>query len=755
MISRSRSDSTIPAGGHLPIPEQIGRYQVIDRLAVGGMAEVFICIERQLAGLERLVVVKRILPHLAMHENFVEMFLAEARWVARINHPNVVQIHELGADSSNVGNTPFLSMEYVAGCSLRDLLVAAIEADSPLPVGVAVGLALQACAGAHAAHELTGGDGKALGLVHRDISPHNLMVTADGHVKLLDFGIAKATEDTGLDNNTRTGALKGKVHYMAPEQCQQQPLDRRSDVFALGVVAWELLASERLFKRHSELEAMQAIVNGELRDLRTIRADVPVAVIVVVEKALHPQKEQRYQTAEAFKRALVEASRAAGVVDTSGETIAAFLGPLLGARFEERKQALLQAARLQNPAAATSKLPRTKTGSLSMAHPVAGAAAGHSEDEGDSTVVDKPGQRAVVDHSPAGGRAAHDVDSADAFDDLADKDTVRARGFDAVIGGDVGTAQTSSSLSSLSSSPSLPSLPGLPMRRRRPWLLGVVVAALTCVVVTAVLLIVPTLRGPAVSGATMVIAWPPTVAPVALEVELKVLARLLEEQTHRPVDIRMSSSYDDVVTTLKSGDAGFAILPPYLFLDARRATPGLRPLATKMIDGSTGSDGVIVVAESSSATDLRGLKGSTFCYPDKKSTTGWLLARATMRKQKVDPDVDLVTHISGNHTQVLRDVTSGVCVAGATYSGGYLAADRAGIPVGRVRTLMITGRSPQDMVVAAPATSSADQELMLKALLAIDPMRSLGQDTVGTLERISGFAVPRLAEYEALALLEP
>lgn len=736
MISRSQSDSTIPAAGQLPVPERIGRYQVIDRLAVGGMAEVFICIERQLAGLERLVVVKRILPHLAMHESFVEMFLAEARYVARINHPNVVQIHELGAENTAGGSTPFLSMEYVAGCSLRDLLVAAIEAGHPLPPGVAVGLALQACAGAHAAHELAGADDKPLGLVHRDISPHNLMVTADGHVKLLDFGIAKATEEVGLDN-TRTGALKGKVHYMAPEQCQQQPLDRRADVFALGVVAWELLASERLFKRHSELEAMQAIVNGDVRDLRKIRKDVPSVVVAAVEKALLPKKEARFQTAEAMRRALNEASRG---LDTSPEAIAAFLRPILGARFEERRQAFLQAAR--SSVVSTSILPRTRTGSLSalsMSHPsMAGA-----DDEGDSTVVDKPHHRAVVDGGGGGKVDAHDGND---FDDIADQPTVRARGFPEAAAQTANTGVSSASL---------PSLPGLPQPRRRPWVLGVVVAGLTCVVVTAALLIVPKLRGPQTSGAPMVLAWPPTVSPAALESELHTLATLLEERTGRPVEIKMSASYDGVVQALTSGAAGFAILPPYLFVNARRATPGLVPLATKMVDGSSGSDGVIVVGEASDAADLRGLKGQTFCYPDKKSTTGWLLARSKMRKEGLDPDVDLVTHISGNHTQVLKDITAGVCVAGATYSGGYLAADRAGIPVGRVRVLMVTGRSPQDMVVAAPGTSAADRALMTEALLALNPRKSLGQDTVGTLERISGFAVPRLAEYEELARLEP
>jgi phosphate/phosphite/phosphonate ABC transporter binding protein len=687
------------------------------------MAEVFICIERQLAGLERLIVVKRILPHLAIHDAFVEMFLAEARYVARINHPNVVQIHELGEDSG----LPFLSMEYVAGCSLRDLLVAAIEAGQPIPVGVAVGLAMQATAGAHAAHELTDGHGKSLGLVHRDISPHNLMVTADGHVKLLDFGIAKATEATGLDN-TRTGALKGKVHYMAPEQCKQEPLDRRADVFALGIVAWELLASERLFKRASELEAMQAIVNGDLRDLRAIRKDVPTVVVAAVEKSLQPKKEVRFQTAEAMKKALADASRG---LDTSSEAISAFLKPLLGKKLDERHQSFLEAARKPRP---PRDLEPQKTGTYSRSFA--------SDNEGDSTVADKPTQRVVID----GGEGVEHPRLSD-FDDLADMATVRQRGFPADGPAPGDTGQTSASL---------PSLPALPGRRRRPtWALPVLVAGLSCAVVTAALLVVPRLRGPSVSGTPLVLAWPPTVSPVALQDELQVLDRLLEEATGRPVEIRLQPSYDAVVTSLKDGSAAFGILPPFLFVSARRELPGLVPLATKMVDGSSGSDGVIFVREDSEVRELKDLKGKTFCYPDKKSTTGYMLARAKMREAGLDPDADLKAHISGNHTQVLQDMTAGVCEGGATYSGGYLAADRAGIPVGRMRQLVITGRSPQDMVVAAPTTSSADRAILGNALLALDPKKSLGQETIGNLERVSGFTVPRLADYEALEKLLP
>ncbi len=171
-------------------PARVGRYQLVERLAVGGMAEVFLACERGNLALDRLLVIKRILPHLAQDHAFVEMFLNEARIAARIQHPNVVQIYELGES----GGFPYIAMEYVPGSTLKHLVKAANHAGERLPVQVVVELISQACAGAHAAHELRDPGGHPYGLVHRDLTPHNLMVTDSGHVKLLDFGIAKASE---------------------------------------------------------------------------------------------------------------------------------------------------------------------------------------------------------------------------------------------------------------------------------------------------------------------------------------------------------------------------------------------------------------------------------------------------------------------------------------------------------------------------------------------------------------------------------
>jgi serine/threonine-protein kinase len=754
VISRSQGGASPAAGPTLPIPDSIGRYEVIDRLATGGMAEVFICTERQMAGLERLVVVKRILPHFAMHDSFVEMFLAEARYVARINHPNVVQIFELGEDSG----APYLSMEYVAGVSLRDLLIAAIELGRPLPVGVAVSLAAQACAGAHAAHDLKDGDGRPLGLVHRDISPHNLMVTGDGHVKLLDFGIAKATEAPGFVDNTRTGALKGKVHYMAPEQCRQEPLDRRADVFALGIVAWELLASERLFKRDSELEAMQAIVGGDRRDLRSIRKDVPTTLLAALEKALAVKREARFPTAEAFKRALLDSVPSSS--DVSAEAVAAFLRPLLGASVDARRELFHKAARER----AAGERPRT--GSFSRGGSRSGVLehGGHSG-ESESTLVDKHphGSGKPRPEQPAvGDSVLHEPIHDDEFGDLADQPTVRQRRDEVLpptVEGRRGlepadasaTAGTTAAAPLAASSSASAGIPagGRPGRGRTA-LVAALVAALTCVVVTAGLLLLPRLRGPAVHGPPLVVAWPPTVEPERLREELALLAEVLERKTQRPVRIEIAANYDDVVERVTAGRAAFGVLPPALFVMTRRAHPEIVPLAMKMVDGSSGSDGVMLVREDSDVAGIAALKGRTFCFPDKRSTTGYVLARQKLIEAGLDPDRDVVARFSGNHTQVLKDLTSGRCDAGATYSGGYLAADRAGIPVGRTRTLAITGRSPQDMIVAGRTASADDRTLLQRALLDVRPRADVGAETVGTLERISGFIAPRLADYDAI-----
>ncbi|MCO4745614.1 MAG: PhnD/SsuA/transferrin family substrate-binding protein [Proteobacteria bacterium] len=296
------------------------------------MAEVHLASDRGSHGFERLVVIKRILPHLAERPDFIRMFLQEARVQARVNHPNVVQIFEL----DEAEGLPFIAMEYVDGSTLRDLVRGADAADLPIPIGVAVNLVSQACAGSHAVHEAMDSSGRRLGLVHRDLTPHNLMVTAGGHVKLLDFGIVKASEQ---GERTRTGVLKGKLSYMSPEQCHQEDLDRRSDIFTLGTVLWELLAGEKLFSAKTELGTLQAIVTGKRRSLAEVRPDVPEALVAVIDRALAAKRDDRFETAAAMQRAILDAARVSDVLIDQDQT-ARFIATVLGEHHKARQSAV-------------------------------------------------------------------------------------------------------------------------------------------------------------------------------------------------------------------------------------------------------------------------------------------------------------------------------------------------------------------------------------------------------------------------------
>ena len=665
----SKSGSVVQPASGGAVPKRIGRFTVIDRLASGGMAEIFVCCERGLAGMQRLVVVKKILPHLAVQQAFVEMFLDEARYVARLNHPNVVQIIELGEDD----NAPYLAMEYVPGSSLRDLLIAAIEEGSPTPVAAALGIITQACAGAHAAHELTDPSGKALGLVHRDISPHNLMVTAEGHVKLLDFGIAKATQDAELAAHTRTGALKGKVHYMAPEQCKQGQLDRRADVFALGIVLWELLAQERLFKRDSELDSMQAIVSGDRKSLKDLRPDVPANIMAAIDKALEPDKERRYPSADHMRRALLAISNDNGV-RSDVDAVSAFVKPLLGAVHHKRTTDLVTLAQERTHAT-----------------------------------------------PPPLDPIALDVRREEVT--LIDKKTGKL--------GDGAAAQPAGkSKSGFSQSALLPVATRVRAVREAA-LIGVAVVAMV-----ALAFAVRDRIGRPPPGSVLKVGFAPLADVKGMSADLQPFAAYLTDKLQRPVQIVIPESYEALSDAILSGSLQVAALPALLYVVTKDKDPSVQPLAVKLSDGSSGSDGLIYVSESSQAQGLKELKGSRFCFTDVLSTTGYLLPRLALREAGIDPDRDVIAHLSGSHENALRDLTNGVCAAAATYNGGYLAADRAGVPVARTRQLALTGRSPQDALVAGGGVPAAERERIRRALFEYKPSKR--EDTRA--ERISGFA---------------
>ncbi|MGZ6143987.1 MAG: serine/threonine protein kinase, partial [Myxococcales bacterium] len=267
----------------------LGKYKLVKLIASGGMAEVYLAKQAGAAGFEKMVCLKRILPHLARDKQFVEMFLNEARLAARLDHPNIVSIFDLGEANGNY----FIAMEFIDGPSLRAIHKLAAERGESLPIPEICKIVSMASGGLQYAHDLTEPDGKPLGLVHRDISPDNVLVHRNGSAKVVDFGIAKAANSS---SQTRTGTLKGKVAYMPPEQLRGEQLDRRTDVFALGVVLYELLAGKRPWEGTSEVALIGKIMTEEPEPLATLRPDAPGELCTIVEKALAKDRSQRYQS---------------------------------------------------------------------------------------------------------------------------------------------------------------------------------------------------------------------------------------------------------------------------------------------------------------------------------------------------------------------------------------------------------------------------------------------------------------------------
>ncbi len=318
-------------------PEAIGRYQIVGQLATGGMAEILLGKLLGPSGFERAVVIKRILPHLATQEQFREMFLDEARTLAKLRHPNVVQVHELGQD----GEELFLVLEYLDGESAYGLMRRLLRAGETLPYSLGMHIVAEAAAGLHAAHDLTDDEGRPLGLVHRDISPQNIHVLYNGQVKLLDFGIAKATDSTV---RTEAGHVKGKFRYMSPEQCRGDDLDLRSDIFSLGIVLYELTTARRLFARKNDLLTMKAITEERIVRPSRIAPGYPRRLEEIVMRCLSRLREERFQTAQELRREILALRR-----ELSGDPVPeSVLSALMRRAFEDRireKKEMLQQIR--------------------------------------------------------------------------------------------------------------------------------------------------------------------------------------------------------------------------------------------------------------------------------------------------------------------------------------------------------------------------------------------------------------------------
>jgi serine/threonine protein kinase len=294
-MSRQRSDPKET------FPRSFGKYELLERIGEGGMAEVFRARLPGKAGFEKIVVIKRILPHLASRKQVVDMFLAEARLTAQVQHKNIVQVFELGEDEET--GDPFMVMEHISGADLRRLLKSAVKERLRVPPWFSVHVIAEVLDGLAYAHELTDDRGRPRNIVHRDVTPSNIFVSFLGDTKLGDFGIAKEKQQSSL---TRTGQLKGKVAYMSPEQLYGEEIDERADVFACGIVLWECLAQKRLFGGRPDVGAMKMICEAPRIPPSQIFPDVPPALDACVLEALEIERDKRTKTSREMQSRLLE-----------------------------------------------------------------------------------------------------------------------------------------------------------------------------------------------------------------------------------------------------------------------------------------------------------------------------------------------------------------------------------------------------------------------------------------------------------------
>jgi serine/threonine protein kinase len=310
---------------------KLDRYELLCPIAEGGMASVWVARQRGKHGFEKLVAIKTILPKFAADERFQQMFLDEARIASRIEHVNVAQILDLGEQNDVL----YLAMDYVDGDALSKLNRACQKKGVRIPTGIVLRVLADTCAGLHEAHELKDSAGKPLEIVHRDVSPHNILVSTKGIAKLIDFGIAKARSRVGSDTNS--GVLKGKIHYMAPEQALGRPVDRRADVWAIGAILYHLLAGRPPYEGDNHLATLHLLGSG--RPPVPLPGTVHPAIAAVVRKALSHAPDRRHETAADLRAAIEEAMLEAAVPATAAD-VAVFSAQYLAERTEKRRKAV-------------------------------------------------------------------------------------------------------------------------------------------------------------------------------------------------------------------------------------------------------------------------------------------------------------------------------------------------------------------------------------------------------------------------------
>ncbi len=318
------------------LPSRIGRYRILCELGHGGMAVLYLARAVGPAGFERLFAIKTIHEQLTRDPAFVDMFLDEARLAARIQHPNAVAVYEVGEEDGRY----FIAMDYVNGETLAHTLTRSWKQKTPFPIALTVHVGESICEALHAAHELTNARGEPLGVVHRDVSPQNVMIGYDGIARIMDFGVAKAADRLV---HTRSGTHKGKVAYMAPEQVKGGTIDRRVDLFALGVVLWESLVGKRLFKDANDFATAERVRECRVPPPESVRGEVPEALGRIVMRALARDPEARYPTARALGQELHDFAVEAGAIASAAD-VEQRMKALFPDRFARRQEMARRAA---------------------------------------------------------------------------------------------------------------------------------------------------------------------------------------------------------------------------------------------------------------------------------------------------------------------------------------------------------------------------------------------------------------------------
>ena len=275
------------------------RYRIIDKIDAGGMAEIYRGVAISIEGFEKPVAIKRILPSLCQDKKFVQMFLDEARLSMALNQANIVQIYDIG----QVDDTYFIAMEYVDGGNLRRVMQRAIDQGRPVPVPIACFMVAELARALAYAHEKTGNDGKSLGIVHRDVSPPNLLLSKQGEVKLTDFGLARAASHAHVSD---AGVVKGKFSYLSPEVVDGKLADPRADIYSAGIILWELLCGRKLFAGKTDLETVDLVKAGEVPKPSTLRHDVDAELDALLLRALAKNPKRRFQSARELEQELAK-----------------------------------------------------------------------------------------------------------------------------------------------------------------------------------------------------------------------------------------------------------------------------------------------------------------------------------------------------------------------------------------------------------------------------------------------------------------